>query len=143
MQATPSYLINKSISNLDPSRPLGRPRGGLYSTAAGIRDMPFAHPFLTAGILGAAGAGAPFMAPMLPIAYAGISAYATARDIINVAPTAVRLFERLGRRRPEFTAPMIDTRAAMSMRQASLRAMHDSGYFLRNIIGHEARLLHR
>jgi hypothetical protein len=138
IQATPSYLINKSISNMDPSRPLGPPQGGLYRFASGVRDMPFAHPLISAGI-----ALTPVIGTAAIVQYAGISAYATARDVLHLAPTAARLFEQLGRGRPEFTAPMVDTRAAMSMRQASLRALHDSGYFLRNVIGREARLMHR
>lgn len=45
--------------------------------------------------------------------------------------------------KPETATQVVDTRAASTMRQASLKAMHDSMYNLRAILGNEASLIHR
>lgn len=135
MQATPTYLINKTISYMDPWRRQPQPAGGLYSTARAIRDYPFAHPIV--------GAAAGIFSPIAGRLWGLSTMYATTREAISAAPGFARMLERVGRGRPEFTAPMVDTRAAMSMRQASLRAIHDSGYHLRAFLGREARLLHK
>lgn len=124
---------------MEPNQLPSRPGGGLYRFAAGVRDMPITHPFWTAGISFVA---APLF-PMMASWYGLATGYAFMREGIHAAPKFARLLERIGSGRPEFTAPMVDTRAAMSMRQASLRALHDSGYFLRNVLGKEARLMHR
>ena len=142
MQATPTYLINKVVSSMDPTRPVESPHGWGYATARSIRDYPFKHP-LAAGIVTAA------IGPLVPFhllhatIWAGASAYATGREAIKAAPAFAKMLERIGRRRPEFTAPMIDTKAALTMRQASMRAIHDSGYLLQNVLTREARMFHR
>lgn len=145
MQFNPTYIINKTISATDPFSMPSRPGGGLYRFAAGIRDMPFDHPFASLSLAGAAAGlmGGAIGFPFVGTTYALATAYSTMREAFHAAPKFARMLERIGAGRPEFTAPMVDTRAAMSMRQASLRALHDSGYFLRNVIGKEARLMHR
>jgi len=124
--------------------PWQRPRGGLYSVTSTIRDFPVNHPFLTAGMLAAGLLLAPPAALIgAGIIYGGSLLTATGMELAAALPQATRALQRIGSRRPDFTAPYVDTRAAYNMRQASLRAIHDSGYLLRNIIGREARLLHR
>jgi len=53
-----------------------------------------------------------------------------------------RRLEELGKGKPEYGTPVVDTRAAFTMRQAALQAMHDSAYSLRAVLGREARMMH-
>jgi len=148
MRATPTYLIQKTVSSLDRHNPANAPSGFLYGTSRAIRDLPFSSPvgltlFGTASALATGGVGAAIAAPFVAAGYLGASAYATAREVISAAPNIARFLEKVGRGKPEFSAPMLDTQASMSMRQASMRAIHDSGYMLNSVLGKEARLFHR
>lgn len=60
----------------------------------------------------------------------------------RAAVKTFRFLERLGQTGQEFGGPVVDTRMAYTMRQASLQAMHNSAYSLRGAIGNEATLLH-
>jgi hypothetical protein len=142
MLTSPSHLIHKTINSADPLRAYGRPSGGLYRAAAWVRDMPVAHPVGSLAVLGVGVLATPLL-PAIGIGYAAAAAYSTGSEAIAAVPGAIRALEQIGRGRPEFTAPMVDTRAAMSMRQASLRAMHDSGWFLKSVLGQEGRAQHR
>lgn len=141
MRHTPTYLLQKIQQSTDPYAPVRQPEGSVYKAARWIRDMPIDNTALTAGLL----MTFPFqlMNPLaLPI-YSAAAAYSTGRDIGAAIPSFAKTLMRLGGRRHEFSAPMVDTSAARSMRQASLRAIHDSGYMLRSVISHEARIMHR
>lgn len=126
---------------MDPLRNPQRPQGGLYRTARSIRDLPFSS---TSGLAAAAFfLSMPGLSAPASMIYGGATIGATAKEVMAAAPTAISFLERLGTRRPEFSAPMVETKAAMTMRQASLRAIHDSGYFLRSVLGREASLMHK
>jgi len=123
---------------MDPYSPVQQPSDSIYRAARWVRDFPIDHPIL-------AGLGA-LLLPYSPIlsapAWTAAAVYSTGREISAALPTAVKTLMRIGRGQHEFHAPMIDTSAARSMRQASLRAIHDSGYMTRAVIGNEARILH-
>lgn len=93
-----------------------------------------------------AGAMSGFTMGMSNVAYFGWSGawygLSAPSEIGRATVKAAKFFQKLGGGRPEFATPMIDTRQAYTMRQASLQAMHDSAYSLRGAIGNEARLLH-
>lgn len=136
---TPSYVVQKTVQRMDPMTAYEPPSGGLYSAARFVRDMPFSHPVATGAMAFALG---PLSAIPMAQLWATSAAYSTLREALSAAPTIGRTLARIGRGTPEFTAPMLDTTAAANMRQASLRAIHDSGYFLRSVLGREARLAH-
>jgi len=98
------------------------------------------HPIIAA--IGVTSFNMMFAAP-LTLAWTGAAAYSTGREVVSAIPSFVRTLSRIGRGGHEFSAPMLDTNAARSMRQASLRAIHDSGYMLRAVIGSEAKIMHR
>ena len=45
--------------------------------------------------------------------------------------------------KPDTASRIVSTRAAFTMRQATIQAMHDSAYNLNAVLGNEASLLHR
>jgi len=141
MRHTPTYLLQKLQQSTDPYAPVRQPSGSLYKAARWIRDMPIDSPGITAGLI--ALAPIPLISPLAVQIYTAASVYSTAKDVGAAIPSFAKTLMRLGSRRHEFAAPMVDTSAARSMRQASLRAIHDSGYMLRSVIGTEARILHR
>ena len=141
MRPTPSYMVQKVLGSMDPLQPYRQPYGGLYKAARTVRDLPF-----NSALGAAVGIGALAISPIMPLpalAYAGASIYATTVEAVNAAPTALRFLERAGSGKPEFSAPMVDTQASSNMRQSAMRAIHDSGYMTRSIIGREARAMHR
>jgi len=143
MKHAPTYLLQKVQQSMDPYAPVRQPSDSLYRASRWVRDFPMEHPILT-GLLAAANPLATAVwLPAVSAGWAGAAAYSTGRELAAAIPSFARGLARLGGGRHEFSAPMLDTNAARSMRQASLRAIHDSGYMLRAVLGNEARLLHK
>lgn len=69
-------------------------------------------------------------------------ALALAKRAPAMALWGARTLEEIGKGKPEYGTPVVDTRAAFTMRQAALQAMHDSAYSLRAVLGREARMMH-
>lgn len=137
-------MINKVLGRMDPLRQVPTPHGGLYRASRFVRDLPLAHPVAAGGGLAALTLATMGTAlPAIALGYGAATLYATGAEAVAAIPSFGRFLERIGSPSPEFTAPMIDTQAARNMRQATLRAMHDSGFLLRSVLGREARLLHR
>lgn len=141
MQHAPTYLLQKVQQSMDPYAPVRQPNDWMYRSSRWIRDFPLEHPVLS--IMGAATPLGAIFGPAASLGWAGAAAYSTGRELAAAIPSFARGLARIGGGRHEFFAPMLDTNAARSMRQASLRAIHDSGYMLRAVIGQEARILHK
>jgi len=141
MKHTPTYLMQKIQQSADPYAPVRQPSGFWYKSARWMRDLPMDNP----AILAAGVALYPFGLPIhgaLASVWAAASLYSTGKEVAAAIPSFARGLMRLGSRKHEFASPMVDTTAARSMRQASLRAIHDSGYMLRAVIGSEAKIMH-
>lgn len=149
MKHVPTYLLQKVQQSLDPYAEVRQPAGSLYKTARWFRDMPLDHPWISGtailpiALMGALVPGGSAIAAVGAAAWTGSAIYSTGKELAAAMPSMAKHLEQIGRGRHEFSSPMVDTNAARSMRQASLRAIHDSGYMLRSVIGAEARLMHR